>query len=101
MKKKISKKDRRAAWIIDHTDDLKVAHGKYTCPTNCKSACSNGATCRTSSYGGWGFWAQAFRQANVRAEIMNYWSGSFPTPSTSINRGMAEYICANAPKELI
>ena len=98
---KLSKRQARVNWILEHADAIKEARQKYQCPDGCRSQCRNGATCAISSYGGWGFWAQAFRLAEIKCEPMNYWSGSKPTPSTSISMGIAEYICSNAPGELL
>lgn len=98
---KITKRQARVNWILEHTEEIKQSREKYKCPEKCKASCGNGATCFTSSGGGWGFWAQAFRIAKIRAEIMSYWSGSNPTPSTSISKGIAEYIYKNVPKEIL
>ena len=97
---KTTKKHKRAEWILANKEGIKKAREKYQCPEKCRSSCGNGATCFTSSGGGWGYWVQAFTIAKVRCDAMNYWSGSAPTPSTSINRGIAEYITKNAPNEL-
>ena len=98
---KITKIDKRVNWILENKEALVKAMKSTTCPIGCKSKCGNGATCATSSSGGWGFWVQAFRKAKITCGAMNYWSGSNPTPSTSINRGIANYIWENAPKELL
>ncbi len=92
---------RRAEWIRARASEIDAAREEVKCPVSCRASCKNGATCQTQSGSGWGFWVRAFWLAAVKCEPTSYWSGSNPTPSTSINRGVAEYLRANAPKELI
>ena len=98
---KTTKINKRVNWILENKEALVEAKKSTTCPVGCKSKCSNGATCAISSSGGWGFWVHAFRKAEITCGDMNYWSGSNPTPSTSINKAMAEYILGNVPEELL
>ena len=95
-----NKTDKRAAWIIEHNDDLIAARLATSDHTDCKGNCLNGRTCKTQSTGGWGYWVWAFVAGGVDCDALPFWSGSAPTPSTSINRGMADYISVNAPKNL-
>ena len=95
-----NKTDKRAAWIIEHKDDLIAVKLATSDHKECKGNCRNGRTCKTQSTGGWGYWVRAFSAAGVDCDDMPFWSGSAPTPSTSINRGMADYISTNAPKNL-
>ena len=97
---KVSKTKERVEWILKHQEKLIEAAHKYRCPLDCRSTCHNGRTCFTSSDGGWGWWARAFKMVGMDCRAMNYWSGSAPTPSTSINRGMAEYIASHSPDHL-
>ena len=97
---KITKRTRRANWILENKENLIAARKSTSDHLECKGKCGNGATCRCQSIGGYGYWAQAFSEAGVECHRKSYWSGSNPTPSTSINRGMANYIQENAPSEL-
>ena len=87
-----TKREIRAEWISKNSTEMETASKKHTCPAGCRAQCGNGATCATQSDGGWGYWVQAFKMADVDCSPRNYWSGSAPTPSTSINKGIAEYI---------
>ena len=98
---KQTKTQKRVDWLKEHKTQLDTASKKYECPNNCRSKCRNGATCFLSSDGGWGYWVWACKASNISCEPMDYWSGSNPTPSTSINKGIAEYISQNAPQELM
>lgn len=98
--KKLTKTEMRANWILSNREAILQASRKYDCPENCRAKCGNGATCAKSSGGGRGFWVWAFKKAGIPCSPMAYWSGSAPTPSTSINKGIAEYINDNAPEEL-
>lgn len=100
MSTRTSKMARRAAWIIANYEAIKSARKAHSDHSACCGACRNGRTCKQQSGGGWGYWAQAFALANVRCERTNYWAGSNPTPSTSINLGVADYIASNAPANL-
>mgnify|MGYP001596602476 FL=1 len=89
---------KRAEWLIAHRAEIEAArtsgHGQ------CRGKCKNGATCCNQSSGGYGWIARALASAGIEAEATTYWSGSLPTPSTSINRGIAQYIDATAPQGL-
>lgn len=98
---KTAKRDLRVKWILENVKEIKEARLAYDCPENCRAKCNNGATCRISSDGGWGYWAQAFKIARVYCEKRNYWSGTGPTPSTAISKGIAKYILEHAPAELM
>jgi len=93
-----TKTDKRVNWLIDNYDAI------YSLPranhSRCRGNCNNGATCRDQSIGGWGYWVWALRRANIDHQSKNYWSGSNPTPSTSIRRVIAKYILDNCPAEL-
>lgn len=91
---KTSKTEKRAEWLKAHETAIKAAK----CPE--EGSTKNARYRRGMSGGGWGFWVHAFRRAGISCSAQNYWSGSAPTPSTAINKGMADYITANAPKEL-
>jgi len=99
MKKTMTQK--RVEWIKSHYEELILAREKmeveklWRCP-NCKAKCGNGATCSVQGCSGMGYWARAFADINMFCNRKPYWSGRNPTPSTSINRGMSEYIMANA-----
>jgi hypothetical protein len=95
-----SKRQRRADWITEHAEAINTSRKTTSDHSQCKGSCNNGATCKTQSDGGYGFWVQAFRLAGVECSPRNYWSGSAPTPSTSINKGIADYLHTNAPKDL-
>jgi hypothetical protein len=95
---KISKTQQRVSWINDNLPAIKKS--RTNDHRNCKGKCHNGATCHNQSAGGYGWWANALSQAGINPERRNYWSGSNPTPSTSINKGIAEYISKNAPAEI-
>ena len=49
---------------------------------------------------GWGRWAKMLKSAGIEPDAHRYWSGSLPTPSTSINAGIADWIRENCPAEL-
>ncbi len=99
----MSKTIKRAAWVIEHYADLRRAlSNTAVCPAKCKSRCGNGRTCVRSSCGGWGYWVQALRMAAPGKGwgVKSYWSGSCPTPSTCIDREVANYIEQHCPAEL-
>jgi len=91
---KITKIEKRVAFILSHKEALKAAR----CPES--GSPTNAARRSGMSGGGWGYWAQAFKRAGVPCSAQNYWSGSLPTPSTAINKGIAEYIGVNAPADI-
>lgn len=93
-----AKIERRVEWILANKEEIEKSY--VFDHSNCRGNCQNGRTCSTQSSGGWGYWVQAFRRAGVKCFPSNYWSGSAPTPSTSINIGVARYVQANAPREL-
>ncbi len=97
MKKTMTQK--RVEWIKENLEAIN-AIAEPSCPDNCRSACGNGATCAVQSGGGWGYWVRAIHDASLKANPKNYWSGSAPTPSTSIRRGLANFIDQNAPTEI-
>jgi hypothetical protein len=92
---KMTLRARRAAWLLAHADEYKAARVLE------EGSSHNARYRRGMSDGGWGYWVQAIRQAGLPSSAQNYWSGSAPTPSTAINKGYADYILANAPKELL
>jgi hypothetical protein len=92
MKK--SKTELRAEWIASHAEEIK----KAKCAE--EGSTKNAYYRRGMSGGGWGYWVWAFRRAGVDCSAQNYWSGSAPTPSTAINRGIAEFVSKFAPSEI-
>jgi hydroxyacyl-ACP dehydratase HTD2-like protein with hotdog domain len=97
---KQTKISRRINWINEHRDAIDSLMSTPPDHSQCKGTCKNGANCKTQSGGGWGFWAQAFAAAGIQCYATNYWSGSAPTPSTSIDRRLANYITTNAPEDI-
>jgi len=96
----MSKTEKRKIWLMEHKDNIERLIPP-ACPPNCRAACRNGATCAIQSGGGWGYWVRAIKLAHINPSARNYWSGSNPTPSTSIRKDIADYICRNAPESLI
>ena len=96
-----AKRELRAEWIKKNIEDIETARRSTERHTYCRGSCGNGATCKTQGGSGWGFWVQAFRSINARCDPMPYWSGKNPTPSTSISQGVADYIVANAPENIL
>jgi hypothetical protein len=94
MKSKTSKTAARVAWIRANREAIIASR----IPT--EGSAHNAAHRRGMSGGGWGYWVWALREAEVDCEAMRHWSGCLPTPSTSINGGIAAYIAANAPAEI-
>jgi len=94
-----TKTDLRVQWLTEHKKEI-LSLPTQMCPSGCRSKCGNGATCRLQSGGGWGYWVWALRKAGIPCSAKNYWSGSNPTPSTSIRRQIADYITLNAPIEI-
>ncbi len=92
---KYSKIAKRAMWIMTRANEISISR------TPEEGSTHNAYFRRGMSGGGWGFWARAFDLAGVDCGAMNYWSGSAPTPSTAINRGIAEYIRTHAASENI
>lgn len=89
-----SKLEQRKQWILSHKAEIEAA--RTTVENNSKNA----YRIKGMSAGGYGYWAQAFRAVGVNANVMPYWSGSAPTPSTAINLGIAKYIQAHAPDSI-
>lgn len=89
----------RAEWLSSRREEIArlvdVGHGE------CRGSCKNGYYCKNQGSGGWGWWVRACKIAGVKADARQYWSGSNPTPSTSIRRVLADYISLNAPAELL
>ncbi len=96
MKK--SKTEMRSDWASNNR--IAIEKARTDNHTSCRGKCRNGATCNNQGSGGFGWWANALNLSNIDAEAQTYWSGSAPTPSTSINRGISQYIIDNAPKDL-
>jgi len=97
---KASKISRRVEWIKENEQKINEIRKANNDHSKCRGECGNGATCQVQSGGGWGFWVQAFRAAGVNCNPMKYWSGSAPTPSTSINGAIADFIYKNCPAEI-
>ena len=91
---KMTKRQARANWILANIVAIKAAR----CAEGNNS--KNAARCVGMSGGGWGYWAQAFKLAGVSCGKQDYWSGSLPTPSTAINKGIADYIRTNATADI-
>ena len=87
----------RAEWIKENESQLRAAMIPDTGSNH------NAKNNPSYSGGGWGYWVQAFRKVGLIGivEPMKFWSGFLPTPSTAINLGVARYIQANAPKEIL
>ena len=98
---KTTKISLRASWILANRDAIDAARKATNSHADCRGYCRNGRTCKTQSGSGWGHWAAAFDRAGVRCDRMAYWSGYAPTPSTSINRGIAKFIRENAPESIL
>ena len=96
---KISKTKKRVNWINENIS--KISQSRTNDHSECKGKCLNGATCQNQSAGGYGWWANALEEAGINPERQNFWRGKNPTPSTSINKGIAEYIDKNAPRDII
>jgi len=97
--KKLSMTSKRVEWALKNKSHILSVIIKE-CPKECKAKCSNGLTCKKSSSGGFGWWVHALLVADIDCEPMNFWSGTYPTPSTSINKGIADFICKFAPEEI-
>ena len=95
---RINRTDQRAAWATAHKAEIEAARVPVT---GCPRGGTNAANMGGMSRGGWGYWARALRQAGIECNVYNYWSGSATTPSTAINRGIADYITAQCPAELM
>lgn len=95
---KISKTEQRVNWINNHS--AQIEKSRTADHSQCRGKCHNGATCYNQSGGGYGWWANALSHAGINPESNNYWTGSAPTPSTSINLGIARFINKNAPAEI-
>ena len=85
-----SKTEKRAEWARQHKAEIETAR------TPESGSGHNAANRKGMSGGGWGYWVWALSRAGIDAGEMPYWSGSAPTPSTAINKGIADYITANA-----
>lgn len=97
MKKTVTQK--RVEWLKKQKTELeKLPSADHS---SCRGNCKNGRTCDDQSSGGWGYWARALAQAGIDAQPKKYWSGSLPTPSTSIRRVIAQYILSNCPEDLL
>ncbi len=96
---KMTKTEKRAKWMTDHKAEIEAARTHDH--SQCRGNCYNGRTCYNQSDPGYGWIANALRLAGIKPEARNYWSGSNPTPSTSINKGIAQYISDNAPLGLM
>ncbi len=90
---------KRADWMITFKTEIEDA--RTNDHSDCKGNCRNGATCYNQSAGGYGWIANALRVAGIDPNSQNYWSGSAPTPSTSINKGIASYLHNHMPASLI
>jgi hypothetical protein len=86
-----NKTQSRIEWAKSHKHEIESA--RVALGNNSKNA----ARCSGYSDGGWGLWANALEAAGIKPDRGSYWSGSFPTPSTAINAGIAKYISSNAP----
>ena len=89
--------DKRVKWLTGHKAAIIAAKSIVGC--NPKGG-TNARTRPGMSPGGFGYWARALTRAGITTHIMNYWSGSNPTPSTAINGGIGEYIFTHAPEDL-
>lgn len=96
MKIKTSKTQKRIEWITKNKKAILDLRRLYPESTNSKNA----ARCHGMSLGGFGYWVQAFNAAGISVGAQNYWSGHLPTPSTAINLAVAQYIRANAPRDI-
>lgn len=95
---KITKTQKRVNWINQHY--AQIEKSRTDDHSHCRGKCYNGATCYNQSSGGYGWWSNALDDAGVDPDSHNFWAGSAPTPSTSINRGIAAYIDKNAPENI-
>lgn len=95
---KTTKTQQRINWIIANA--AAIEDSRSSDHSKCKGACHNGRTCSNQSSGGFGWWANALDQAGIDPERHNYWSGSAPTPSTSINLGIAAFIMERSPSAI-
>jgi hypothetical protein len=92
--------EEQVKWIIRHKEELENA--RTSDHSKCQGNCKNGATCHNQSdNGGWGWWSNVLDFSGIDPESMNFWYDDLPTPSTSINKGIAEYLSTHAPKEWI
>lgn len=93
--KKLTKTQTRVDWIQKHRQEILIA--KTDDHAKCRGKCKNGATCYNQGCMGMGWWANALDIAGIDPERMSYWTGPLPTPSTSINKGVSNFIMSNAP----
>lgn len=96
---KLSKTEKRVKWLLDNLKEIELSRTKCIIPLRHKGTNSKGII--GMSGGGYGYWVWALNKAGIKCDAMCYWSGSLPTPSTSINGGIAKYIRLNAPADLI
>jgi hypothetical protein len=94
----MTKTEKRVLWLKEHEKEI---YESETEVSNSKRGGHNAKYRDGMSTGGWGYWVWAFEKAGIKIDVMNYWAGPDPTPSTAINRGVADYILKNAPKELL
>ena len=92
MTSKCNLTEKRAEWIKMNISEIEKAATPNT-----------GVKKHDQSSGGWGWWVRAFNMAGVGTlcHARMYFTGNCPTPSTSINRGIARYIVDNAPSGLL
>ena len=95
---KTNKTDKRAAWLTAHKAEIEAARTELHLKPRALGRNAKGII--GMSGGGWGYWVWALAKAGIESQSRNYWAGSGTTPSTAINRGIADYIRVNAPEEL-
>lgn len=97
----MNKTQKRAKWIKTNAERIEAHRTPDSGETKRNGGYQyNGARRADQSGGGYGWWARALRAAGIRSDAHNYWSGAAPTPSTSINKGIADYIRDNASDEI-
>jgi hypothetical protein len=92
---KTTKTALRITWLREHADEIAAALSTPRDHATCKGDCHNGATCHAQSGGGYGWWAKAFAAAGYDPYARPYWSGSAPTPSTSIDKRLVGVLSDN------
>lgn len=90
----MTKTQKRTEWARKHKNAIIASRTKVIVPVRAKG--HNAATIQGMSSGGYGWWANALIAADINCDKLPYWSGSNPTPSTAINKGIADYIDNNA-----
>jgi hypothetical protein len=89
-----TKTELRAEWLVGHKAMINNAK------TPEEGSSKNAFFRRGMSCGGWGYWVWALNRAGIQCGAQSYWSGSAPTPSTAINKGIADYISENCPIDI-